>query len=131
MRTATNRRRYSDADIERLHLLQRAKQMGRGIGQIANLPADRLRDLLRADRSDPIPDVVRTFLWELNHNSDLSASAPALIVATPVGQLHEIGALMVASTMCVKRRTSPSAYLCASRKCSICRHPGSKYIAVL
>ena len=51
MRTATNRRRYSDADIERLQLLQRAKQLGRSIGQIANLPSETLRELVREDSS--------------------------------------------------------------------------------
>jgi methanogenic corrinoid protein MtbC1 len=43
--------------------------------------------------------VVRTFLWGLNHNSlAMSAAVPTLIVTTPVGQWHEIGALIVAST---------------------------------
>jgi DNA-binding transcriptional MerR regulator/methylmalonyl-CoA mutase cobalamin-binding subunit len=176
MRTATNRRRYSDADIERLQLLVRATQLGRSIGQIAALPTERLRELVQADSAATLPAstapspselrpaqshldeclaaverfdaarledglmqarmalsqpafieqliaplmdaigngwrdgalriahehlasaVVRTFLWGLNRSPDLSASAPTLIVTTPVGQLHEIGALMAAST---------------------------------
>jgi methylmalonyl-CoA mutase cobalamin-binding subunit len=42
--------------------------------------------------------VVRSFLWSLKGSVEQSAYAPILIVATPVGQWHEIGALIVAST---------------------------------
>ena len=176
MRTPTNRRRYSEADIERLQLLQQAIQLGRSIGQIANLPSDRLRDLVREDAAATMPTsttpfqpesmpahsqleacldaverfdaaeletalirgrvglsqpvfieqlivplmneignrwrdgtlrimhehlasaVVRTFLWELHNNPDMSAATPTLTVTTLVGQWHEIGALIVAST---------------------------------
>jgi methanogenic corrinoid protein MtbC1 len=42
--------------------------------------------------------VVRSFLWSLRSSTEPSAYAPILIVATLVGQWHEIGALMVAST---------------------------------
>ncbi len=176
MRTATNRRRYSDADIERLQLLQRATKLGRSIGQIAHLSSERLRNLVREDdaAAHPLPvplsqpeslpaqpllelslaavegfnaaeleavlmrarvalsqptfidqlivplmnaignrcragtlrimhehlatAVVRTFLWGLNNSPDMSVAAPTLVVTTPVGQWHEIGALIVAST---------------------------------
>ncbi|MDH3600576.1 MAG: cobalamin-dependent protein [Candidatus Tectomicrobia bacterium] len=177
MRTPTNRRRYTDADIERLLLLQRATRIGRSIGQIAHLPTETLRNLVREDeeaslpsapqpvsRSEPLPTqsyldgcldavqqldsfalevvlmrarvalsqpafieqlivplmesigdlfhdgslrimhehmasaVVRSFLWSLKSSAEQSTYAPILIVATPVGQWHEIGALMVAST---------------------------------
>ena len=177
MRTPTNRRRYTDADIERLLLLQRATQIGRSIGQIAQLPTETLRNLVREDeaaslppapqpvsRPAPLPTqsyldaclnaveqldsaafeailmrarvalsqpafveqliaplmeaignlfhdgslrimhehmasaVVRNFLWSLKSGVEQSSYAPMLIVATPVGQWHEIGALMVAST---------------------------------
>jgi DNA-binding transcriptional MerR regulator/methylmalonyl-CoA mutase cobalamin-binding subunit len=183
MRTETNRRRYSDADIERLLLLQRATQTGRSIGQIAHLTTERLRDLVREDEAASVPSgpatdvreggaavpepplsgshlddcleairqldsaaleralmqarvalsqpmfierlivplmeaigelwrdgslrivhehlastVVRTILGGLSTNAALSASAPKIVVTTPIGQLHEIGALIVAST---------------------------------
>ena len=180
MRTETNRRRYSDADIERLLLLQRATQTGRSIGQIAQLTTARLRDLVREDEAASAPSgpavdvheiaavpapsgshlddcleairqldsaaleralmqarvalsqpmfierlivplmeaigelwrdgslrivhehlastVVRTILGGLSTNAALSASAPKIVVTTPTGQLHEIGALVVAST---------------------------------
>ena len=177
MRTETNRRRYSDADIERLLLLQRATQTGRSIGQIAHLTTERLRDLVREDEAASQPSelaavasesaevsgshlencleairqldsaalehalmqarvalsqplfierlvvplmetvgelwrngslrivhehlastVVRTLLGGLSTSATLSALAPKIVVTTPTGQLHEIGALIVAST---------------------------------
>ncbi len=179
MRTETNRRRYSDADIERLLLLQRATHTGRSIGQIANLTTERLRDLVHEDEAASQPlepaasavapsevlevdgssleacleairkldgaalenvlmqarvalsqpmfidrlvvplmetvgklwrdgslrivhehlasGVVRTILGGLSTNTALSALAPKMVVTTPTGQLHEIGALIVAA----------------------------------
>ena len=41
-RTGTNRRLYSEADVERLGLLKQATQAGHSIGTIADLPVDRL-----------------------------------------------------------------------------------------
>lgn len=48
-RTDTNRRLYSDADIERLNLLRRAIQGGRSIGDIADLSTESLKELIRTD----------------------------------------------------------------------------------
>ena len=42
LRTETNRRLYSDADISRLTLLRLATEVGHNIGQIANLPTEEL-----------------------------------------------------------------------------------------
>ena len=42
LRTKTNRRLYSDADISRLTLLRLATEVGHSIGQIANLPTEEL-----------------------------------------------------------------------------------------
>jgi methanogenic corrinoid protein MtbC1 len=177
MRTPTNRRLYSDADIERLQLLRRATLAGHSIGRIAKLPIERLHELLAADElSNPVPSkaistrsedlappsilaacieasedldartleeiltraavqfsqpifieqvivplmhrigdlwhegtlrvahehlasaVVRTLLGSLNRGFAPAASAPALVVATPTGQMHELGALIVAIT---------------------------------
>ncbi|PON16846.1 transcriptional regulator [Candidatus Entotheonella serta] len=183
MRTDTNRRRYSDADIERLLLLQRATHSGRSIGQIAHLTTERLRELVHEDESaSPLPaspapvavhesaeaseiegasshleacleairqldatalehalmqarvtlsqpkflehllvplmetvgelwrngtlrivhehlasTVVRSMLGGASTSAALSAVAPKIVVTTPTGQLHEIGALIVAS----------------------------------
>ena len=49
MRTPTNRRLYSDSDVERLQLLHRAILAGHSIGQIAQLPNERLQALVAAD----------------------------------------------------------------------------------
>ncbi|HSR68451.1 MAG TPA: MerR family transcriptional regulator [Acidobacteriota bacterium] len=53
-RTESNRRLYSDQDIQRLQLLHRATRAGHSIGQIANLPTSRLISLVEAEaRSGP------------------------------------------------------------------------------
>lgn len=49
LRTDTNRRLYSDADIERLRLLHQATKAGHSIGQIADMESDRLAELVRQD----------------------------------------------------------------------------------
>lgn len=46
IRTPTNRRLYTDNDIARLDVLHQLTQTGHGISQIANLPTDRLAELL-------------------------------------------------------------------------------------
>ncbi len=48
-RTASNRRLYSDGDIERLVLLRKAIQSGQSIGRIAGLPTEDLRRLVAED----------------------------------------------------------------------------------
>ena len=172
-RTATNRRLYSDSEIERLTLLRLATDAGHSIGSIANLPTERLKTLVaeaepdglseRGDgKSVSLPESfqesclaavrqmdVRRFeealqralialghqgllqrviaplaqtvgeLWRAGdltaaHEHFLTASlkvflgqmarqfptpdnAPGIIVATPAGQLHELGALMAST----------------------------------
>jgi methylmalonyl-CoA mutase cobalamin-binding subunit len=56
-RTQTGRRLYSDAEIERLHLLHRATLGGRSIGLVAALPNAALEELLRKDAE---ADLART-----------------------------------------------------------------------
>src|SRR4051812_36017124 len=46
VRSATGRRLYSDADIERLRLMVQATRTGRTIGQVATLPSPSLVKLL-------------------------------------------------------------------------------------
>lgn len=50
-RTATNRRMYSEAEVERLLLLVRATRLGRHVGQVAALPTRALRDLVARDET--------------------------------------------------------------------------------
>ncbi|MBW3625793.1 MAG: MerR family transcriptional regulator [Armatimonadetes bacterium] len=170
-RTQTNRRLYSEADVERLRLLRQATLAGHGIGQIAQLPTDKLHALVPTGYESPSPSressgdprqvfdgciraatdldsptlegilhqasvslsrpvlleevlmpvmhrvgelwregalrvahehmtsaIVRTFLGTLGGAYEPSLHAPSLIVATPPGQLHELGALAVAAT---------------------------------
>ncbi len=185
-RTQTNRRLYSESEIERLHLLCQLTQAGHGICRIAKLPTERLRSLLgettsaTASGSSRIPpvntlltglspseandaagcyieeameairalnevalddvlsraavelghqgllqkvitpltnrigmdweegnikiahehfasSVLRTFLCNSAKPFALPESAPVLLVATPSGQIHELGAVLVAA----------------------------------
>ena len=45
VRTGTNRRLYTEEDIERLSLLRRLTEAGHNIGNVAALPLPRLREL--------------------------------------------------------------------------------------
>lgn len=170
-RTDTNRRLYSEEEIERLTLLRVATQAGHSIGNIARLPTKKLRELVaeaihmppvalpksQAAATDTIEAalgairqlsttqleeiferaavaygqhgllekviaplavkvgdlwqngvitaahehfasaVIRNFLVRNSKPYALNGSAPTIVVATPAGQLHEIGAVMVAA----------------------------------
>ena len=177
LRTETNRRLYSAADILRLTLLRLATEAGHNIGRIAKLPSEELLELIGTGGtiaqlpriakevvpqetslrfyiasciaavkqfeaqaleatlfaasvafSQPIflekliaplmqeigeqwkagtlriahehlaTAVVRTLLGNICQGSDISASMPNLVIATPRGQLHEIGALIAGTT---------------------------------
>jgi DNA-binding transcriptional MerR regulator/methylmalonyl-CoA mutase cobalamin-binding subunit len=174
-RTATKRRLYADADIERLQVLRKLTLAGHSISRIARLPIGQLVALTGADElseatlpgklvahqnglllashmeaclaavrqmnaevleevlaraavsfSQPVlleniiaplmqqigdlwhtgrlrmahehlaSEVVRHFLWNMR-GSIAPASAPGLFVTTPTGQVHEIGALIIAT----------------------------------
>ena len=172
-RTRTNRRLYSDDQIERLSMLRDITQAGHSIGHVAKLPLERLRELSKeslgthspAPRAPTLATSALTFLdkciaavksldgralddtlqraatelgahgWlqrvvaplaqsigELWRDGTITAahehfasavirgflahaakpfagteSAPVLVVATPAGQIHELGALLVAA----------------------------------
>lgn len=181
-RTETNRRVYSESDIERLYLLHKATEAGHAIRHVANLPIEKLREIVITDAGSaslmpatatsiaPAPaaadaepstffdacltaidqfdapalertllrasvalsqpalidqviaplmqeigarwqqgelrvaqehlasGIIRTFLGGMRTGSPASAFAPHALVATPAGQMHEIGALMAAVT---------------------------------
>lgn len=172
-RTGTNRRLYTDAEIERLQLLRRATKVGHSIGTIATLEDARLRELAGPVAESPraaatnsrgksaeefvaqciaatrqldalafdetlhrasvslgqhglvehvvapvaqaIGDLwrdgtitaahehfasaaIRVFLGHASRPFALPGNAPHLVVTTPAGQLHELGAVMVAAT---------------------------------
>ena len=172
-RTGTNRRLYSEEQIERLNLLREIKLAGHNIGPVARLPTDKLRKLAaEAEMTDgrilrPTTDaagkssildeciaavetldsralddalkrgatelgaqgllqrvvaplaqtigelwrdgsitaahehfasaVIRIFLGHAAKSFTGSESGPALIVGTPAGQIHELGALLVSA----------------------------------
>ncbi|MDQ2730533.1 MAG: MerR family transcriptional regulator [Armatimonadota bacterium] len=175
-RTPTDRRLYSEEDIERLQLLKDATLEGHSISQIAAQSTETLRELVTRDRKD-VPEITksperdveplhgsyldkcmkaidtldaegleqtmaqaavalgettmmehvitplmykigeywrqgalrvaqehlaaatsRTFLGCLLRAADPGSSAPNLVVTTLPGQLHELGALMAATT---------------------------------
>lgn len=50
-RTSTNRRNYTDEDVERLLLLRQATMNGRQIGQVSGLSTDELRLLVASDQA--------------------------------------------------------------------------------
>lgn len=171
-RSDTNRRRYSDAEIERLTLLRAATHAGHSIGNIAKLPLEKLRKLaFEATPAAGLPAskrsgatatqalaasigaieklnstelveilgraavafgqhgllekiiaplaqqvgelwragtitaahehfasaVIRNFLVQNSKSYAANGTAPVLVVGTPAGQLHELGAVMVAA----------------------------------
>lgn len=174
-RTASNRRLYTEADIERLQLLHNGVAAGHSIRQLAQLTDQQLRELGRQEVSrwtQPVPtegiesnessplsyveaslsavlnldmsaldsalnqaainlspallieqvvaplvqklgdlwssgsvkivhehmasSAIRSFLGDLLRMADTDQGAPTVIFTTPVGQLHELGALMAA-----------------------------------
>jgi DNA-binding transcriptional MerR regulator/methylmalonyl-CoA mutase cobalamin-binding subunit len=170
-RTGTNRRLYSDAEVERLSLLRDLTHAGHSIGPIAALPTERLRQLASSGANGarhPTPTgrpqsklleeaieavtrldsaelehilnrgavehgiqgllqkliaplaqrigelwregeitaahehfasaVIRIFLGHAAKSFVATEHAPVLVVATPHGQLHELGALLAAAT---------------------------------
>lgn len=173
-RTATNRRLYSDEQIERLLLLREITQAGQSIGYVAQLPTEQLKQLAAGEfarenqpargaaTSTPASNafledcltavktldgrgleqslkqaetalgaqgmlqrvaaplaqtigtlwrdgtisaahehfasaVLRTHLAHAARPFAATANEPVIIVATPAGQLHELGALLVAA----------------------------------
>jgi MerR family transcriptional regulator, light-induced transcriptional regulator len=60
-RSAGGTRLYSNADVTRLRLLRRATEAGHPIGQVAPLPAESLRELLREElQAEPMPRPFQT-----------------------------------------------------------------------
>ena len=163
-RTGTNRRLYSEEEVERLNLLRELTRAGHSIGAVANLPLSKLRkmvtehDIGAKSRPSGQPNfleeclgavrrldapgleatlkrgavdlggqgllqkvvaplaqkigelwckgtitaahehfasaVIRVFLGHTARSFAPTESAPALVVGTPSGQLHELGALL-------------------------------------
>jgi methylmalonyl-CoA mutase cobalamin-binding subunit len=116
-RSATGRRLYSDADIERLKLLQFATSYGRRIGEVAGLPWEELAALCATDRHSisvpahaPATDLDRTSasvyrracleaircmdsggLESALYSASVAVSASVLLDHVIAPLLHEIG----------------------------------------
>jgi DNA-binding transcriptional MerR regulator/methylmalonyl-CoA mutase cobalamin-binding subunit len=171
-RTETQRRLYSESDIQRLALLREATHAGHRIAQLVELDMDSLRELADRRKAEaashqsiafeeptsngyydaslsavlkldsralevalnraavmltrkmvlaevifPLTEkigelwasgklkivnehmastVLRSFLWDMMRSVTLPQGAPKIVVATPVNQWHELGALMIA-----------------------------------
>jgi MerR family transcriptional regulator, light-induced transcriptional regulator len=169
-RSATNRRHYSEAEVQRLGLLKAATSAGHGIGQVAKLENDQLRALVLSAQPEKTPatakpstpkqfitsalaavqaldtaeldsllgdaavalgtqgllqkvvvpltyrvgdlwhsgdfsaaqehfasSLIRNFLGNHARPYSIDSSAPLIVVGTPVGQLHELGAVIVSA----------------------------------
>ena len=176
-RTDTNRRMFSEADIERLKMLKSAVRGGHSISQIASLSSEELMKLIILDVSDASPlsaaleqgsldatffynrslatvldldaeglesvldqaavhltkwelvdavlvplckkigelwkqgelkiinehmasTIIQAFLWNLLRSAEISQTSPKVVIATPAGQQHELGALVIALVAC-------------------------------
>jgi MerR family transcriptional regulator, light-induced transcriptional regulator len=168
-RTDTNRRLYSDEDVERLILLRKGTDAGHRISQLSKLPLDRLRAIAEStpnrplSAATPVADVtladcmnvvqqldarglerllgqatmklshtaiieqlivplterigalwqdgtmrpahehlatavIRSFIANIADAYQAEGSAPRMVVSTPAGQWHELGALVVTAT---------------------------------
>lgn len=171
VRTGTNRRLYSGEQIERLSLLRDVTKSGHSIGNVANMPTEQLRELLKESRASnrkaprkkstiTTPEayfdecitavkeldshsleetlkeamlelgtqnllqrviaplmhaigelwsvgtltaahehfasaIIRVFLGHAAKQFTANNNAPVIVIATPTGQIHEMGALLV------------------------------------
>ena len=100
-RRAGGQRLCSDDDIDRLRLIQQALEAGRRIGQVVTPLTIQIGDLWWGDHLSPAHErlatsVVRRTLDEIRVTLQ-NGDGPGLVVATPAGQHHEIGAMLAAA----------------------------------
>lgn len=132
-RTSTNRRLYSDDDIERLSLLYIATQKGESIGQVAPLPTEQLRQIAgdmeerdsglingenlgRLAEKDIInksveltEDLDRAGLYRILLESEARFSKPVLLEKIVIPFMHKIGDLWEDGTLKVVHEHLASA----------------------
>lgn len=65
---------------------------------IENIGCSWRKGEMRAVHEHLATAVIRTFLGNFSHGYAMGESAPRIVITTPAGQLHELGALLVAST---------------------------------
>ena len=132
-RTDTNRRLYSDDDIERLSLLYAATQKGESIGQVASLPTDQLKIIAgdlgqsgnglnigeKSGRPAEIEiinrcveltgDLDRAGLYKILLKSEAGFSKPVLLENVIIPFMHKIGDLWEDGTLKVVHEHLASA----------------------
>jgi len=134
-RTPTNRRVYSNADIERLSMLRRATEAGNSIGRIAHLSNEQLGELVRSEFGavqpkiprpraaqgalmvqDLLQEAVRAVegldaegLEDLLSRAAVSLSRPVLMDEVVVPLLHRIGDMWHDGTLRVAHEHLASA----------------------
>lgn len=98
-RTETNRRLYSQEDVERLTLLRRSTLLGRSIGQIAKLSTEELRRLVAEDEAaqrQAAPTGVAETVPTTGHSARiLNACLHAAKVLDPERLQHELNGAVV------------------------------------
>jgi DNA-binding transcriptional MerR regulator/methylmalonyl-CoA mutase cobalamin-binding subunit len=114
-RTDTNRRLYTDSDIERLSLLKAATVAGHSISSVASISNDSLKSIVRADESvvieqspnlvdpaseledylkrcqDSVPDMNRTLLENTLRDASVALSMPYFLEKLVVPFMRWIG----------------------------------------
>lgn len=90
-RTASGRRTYSDADVDRLRLLKRITRGGRSIGQVATLPTDELARLVQEDAAQAATAGPRAAEEEIKADAaQLGRQALAAVVALDAAGLEAV-----------------------------------------
>lgn len=80
-RTGTNRRLYSDEEVERLGLLRDVTVAGHSIGAVAALPIERLRALAQEVHSRPVAEPVTNGRHTANGTNGHGPSTEAAVVS--------------------------------------------------
>jgi MerR family transcriptional regulator, light-induced transcriptional regulator len=118
-RTPTNRRLYSDSDVERLQLLHRATLAGHSIGQIAQLPNERLRALVAADdmSAPPLPKLAGPLAAESSPQRILDATLKAVerLDASALEELLTQAAVVLSQPALIEQVIVPLMYRIGDR----------------
>ncbi len=89
-RSATGRRLYSDADIERLRLLRQLTDGGRRIGEVAALPLDSLRRLEREDIAARLGEESAPVPVPASGRRDVQREQCAALLARALGAIEDL-----------------------------------------
>lgn len=95
-RTQTNRRLYSEEEIQRLTLLRLATSLGHSISNVATLRDEQLKSLVEHDR----PEASRAFFEQARSPVDLPAEvAPAHFVEESIAAVAQLDAKALEKTL--------------------------------